>query len=69
LYFTTLLAPLLEAAAKSTPSRSARVVTVTSAGYTMFPKIVYESLRAGPERNKLGNFDLYNQSKFVSEVS
>jgi hypothetical protein len=42
---------------------------VTSAGYTMFPKIVYESLRAGPERNKLGNFDLYNQSKFVSGVS
>jgi retinol dehydrogenase-12 len=41
------------------------VVTVSSAGYTLYPKINFESLRDGPERKKMAAFDLYNQSKFV----
>jgi NAD(P)-dependent dehydrogenase (short-subunit alcohol dehydrogenase family) len=67
-YLTTLLLPALEAAAHNSESKTARVVTVSSAGYTMHPKINWDSLKDGPARKKMKGLDLYSQSKFANMV-
>jgi retinol dehydrogenase-12 len=68
-YFTTLLMPQLIAGAARSPEQSSRVVTLTSAGHVLFPRIEFDTLRDGPARDTLSKFDLYNQSKFVSGPS
>jgi len=67
-YLTVLLLSSLEAAAQTSDSKSARVVTLSSAAYTLHLKINYETLKDGPARNKMSRLDLYNQSKFANMV-
>jgi len=67
-YFTQQLLPLLFAATELHPTDKARVVNVSSHAHMAFPKIVYETLREGPARKKLGIYQLYGQSKFANIV-
>jgi hypothetical protein len=65
-YLTTLLMPQLISGAARSPERSSRVVTLTSAGHVLFPRVEFDTLQDGSARDTLSKFDLYNQSKFVS---
>ncbi|TDL26395.1 NAD(P)-binding protein [Rickenella mellea] len=67
-YLTTLLIPQLQAGALLSDSKSARVVNLSSGGHTSHPMINWDTLKDGPARNKMGNFNLYNQSKFANIV-
>ncbi|KAF9055052.1 NAD(P)-binding protein [Hymenopellis radicata] len=67
-YFTTLLLPVLEKAARAEPPDAkgdVRVVNVSSAGIYSWTKndLAWDSFRDGPGRKKLSSMDLYVQSK------
>ncbi|KAJ7641842.1 NAD-binding protein [Roridomyces roridus] len=64
-HLTTLLLPFLLSSASSTSQ--ARIVTVSSMGHQVAytaPGILFDTLRDGPERIKMGTHKLYGQSKF-----
>lgn len=64
-YFTKLLLPVLEVAAKNSPEKKSRVVTTSSSAHLGWgPKIRYETLKAGKAREKVGTQGLYAQSKY-----
>ena len=65
-FFTELLIPALEEAAKSSPDGHARIVTTSSSGAyldTLHWETFHDNIAA---RKKLGTQNLYFQSKFVS---
>ena len=73
-YFTKLLLPLLTATAKNSPSRTVRVVNVSSVGHLRpAPEgIRWTSISPGNDslkvRKKLGAARLYGQSKLVRTI-
>ena len=73
-YLTKLLLPLLTATAKNSPSRTVRVINVSSAGHLMpAPEgIRWTSISPGNDslkvRKKLGAARLYGQSKLVRAI-
>ncbi len=68
-FFTELLMPALEEAAKSAPDGHARVVTTSSSG-AYGDTLHWETFRDDrAARTKLGTHNLYFQSKFVSPCS
>ncbi|KLO08983.1 NAD-P-binding protein [Schizopora paradoxa] len=64
-YFTTLLLPTLLSTVKSSPPGTVRVITTSSSGSFLYPNadIVYETLKPGKARDKMGDQTLYLQSK------
>lgn len=61
---TKLLIPSLQEGAKSSPDKHARVVfTSSSAAY--FDTIHWDTFKPSQERDKLGTYGLYAQSKHV----
>ena len=63
-YFTELLMPALIAGAASSPDHHARVVTLSSSG-AYAETLHFDAFRDGPARRKLGDEQLYYQSKHV----
>jgi hypothetical protein len=73
-YLTKLLLPLLTATAKNSPSRTVRVVNVSSVGHLRPARegIRWSSISPGDDslkvRKKLGPSRLYGQSKLVRTI-
>ena len=62
--FTRELIPLLEAAAQTSPDKTARIVNTSSAASLLYT-LNFETFKDSPSRKKLSNQTLYSQSKFV----
>ncbi|KLO08981.1 NAD-P-binding protein [Schizopora paradoxa] len=64
-YFTKLLLPTLQAAAKTSPAGTVRIVTTSSSASVLHTEtdIHYDTLRPGKPRDKMGAGTLYAQSK------
>ena len=63
-YLTELLVTALAAGARTSADQHSRVIT-TSSSAAYGGKIVWESIRDGPVRQKMGPSHLYLQSKLV----
>ena len=64
-YFTKLLLPVLEQAAKNSPDGHSRVINTSSSAHELVSTINFDTLKDSPARKKLGPWDLYSQSKLV----
>ncbi|KAG8955906.1 hypothetical protein FRC04_006353 [Tulasnella sp. 424] len=67
-HFTLCLLPVLLKGAKSSSDGKARVVNTASNAADLISKIDFDTFRDGPERQKMGRIDLYNQSKLGNVI-
>ncbi|KAJ7581359.1 NAD(P)-binding protein [Mycena floridula] len=64
-YFTQLLLPSLLSTAKGSLEKTVRVVSTSSWGHVLYPKLDFDSFKDTPARRKLA-WRLYPQSKFAT---
>ncbi|KAF8326151.1 hypothetical protein F5887DRAFT_1198757 [Amanita rubescens] len=67
-YFTKLLLPVLEQAAKNSSDGYSRVVNTASAAHELVSTINFDTLKDSPARQGSGSWNLYFQSKMANVV-
>ncbi|KAF8347216.1 NAD-binding protein [Amanita rubescens] len=67
-YFTKLLLPVLEQAAKNSSDGYSRVVNTASAAHELASTINFDTLKDSPARQGSGSWNLYFQSKMANVV-